>query len=148
MVTLCSSERRRASSDTQAATETTRTELSSKYRWSFLGEEGRRINAVLAGVESKNQLAQFKAWERYLQKTLKFPFEAEVTEFLARGQLHVGDIVKILRMELVDDSYGIIVHCKRYQRLLDAPLADLECTDLQSVNYEPLKDYAVWFANR
>ena len=43
---------------------------------------------------------------------------------------------------------GVIVHCRRRRETLDAPLADLECTDEQSANYELVKDYAVWFANR
>ena len=85
---------------------------------------------------------------RYFQQTLKFPFEAEVAEFMERGRLRVGDIVTVLRIELVDDDYGVIVRCRRGREQIDAPLADLECTDIESDNHDPVKDYAVWFANR
>lgn len=134
--------------DTEAAADKVRAELSANYGWSFLGEEGRRINAVLRGVTPGDQVAQFAAWGRYFQKTLKFPFEAEVAEFMVRGRLRVGDIVTVLRIELVDDDYGVIVRCRRGREQIDAPLADLECTDIESANHDPVKDYAVWFANR
>ncbi len=121
-------------------------ELENLYRYSYLGEEGRRINAVLRGVDGK--MGQFEAWAHHLQQTLKFPFEAEVVEFQERGRLRTGDILKVLRIEMDDDRYGVIVHCRRRREEIYAPLADLECTNQRSVNYEPVKDYAVWFANR
>lgn len=123
-------------------------EVEALYRWSYLGEEGSRINAVLANIAANDRLGQLRAWERHLDATLKFPFEAEVVEFQERGRLRTGDILQVLGIEMVDDLYGVIVHCRRRRETLDAPLADLECTNVQSANYEPVKDYAVWFANR
>jgi hypothetical protein len=134
--------------DSEEDAEETLGELESLYRYSFLGEEGRRINAVLRGVDSNDTMRQFEAWAHHLQQTLKFPFDAEVVEFQERGRLRTGDILQVLRIELVDDSYGVIVHCRRRREEIDAPLADLECTNRQSANYELVKDYAVWFANR
>ena len=43
---------------------------------------------------------------------------------------------------------GSIVHCRPQRRVVDAPLADLQITNLQAANYELVADYAVWFANR
>lgn len=134
--------------DSEDDAEETLDELEDLYRYSFLGEEGRRMNAVLRGVDSDDTMGQFRAWARHLQQTLKFPFEAKVVEFQERGRLRTGDILQVLRIEMVDDLYGVIVHCRRRREELDAPLADLECTNQQSANYEPVKDYAVWFANR
>lgn len=134
--------------DSEDDAEETLDELENLYRYSFLGEEGRRMNAVLRGVDSDDEMARFKAWARHLQQTLKFPFEAEVVEFQERGRLRTGDILQVLRIEMVDDHYGVIVHCRRRREEIHAPLADLECTNQRSANYDPVKDYAVWFANR
>lgn len=134
--------------DSEEDAEETRDELEDLYRYSYLGEEGRRMNAVLRGVASDDRMGQFRAWARHLQQTLKFPFEAEVAEFQERGRLRTGDILQVLNIEIVDDLYGIIVHCRRGREQIDAPLADLECTNQQSANYGPLRDYVVWFANR
>lgn len=106
------------------------------------------MNAVLRGVPSSDEMGQFRAWARHLQQTLKFHFEAEVAEYQERGRLRAGDILQVLSIEMVDDHYGIIVHCRRGREQIDAPLADLECTNEQSANYDQVKDYAVWFANR
>lgn len=123
-------------------------ELQRLYRWSFLGEAGQRVNAVLASVTEDSAWQQFLAWERYLRTVLKFPFEAEVVEFQEHGILQTGDILKVMKIEMVNDSYGIIVHCQRRRRDTAAVLADLEVTNRQSVNYQPVRDYAIWFANR
>ena len=124
----------------------TLSELQDQYRWSFLGEEGQRVNAVLAGITDSDE--QFEAWKRYLETMLKFPFEAKVVEFQEGGYLNSGDILKVLNIEFVDDLYGIIVRCRRRRRELDAALGDLEVTNRQSVNYQPVQDYVMWFANR
>jgi hypothetical protein len=65
-----------------------------------------------------------------------------IPEFQEHGRLRTGDILQVLRIELDDDSYGVIVHCRRRREAIDAPLADLECTHRRSVNYAPVKDYA------
>ena len=134
--------------DSEDDAEETRDELEDLYRYSYLGEEGRRMNAVLRGVAGDDVIGQFRAWARHLQQTLKFPFEAEVAEFQERGRLRAGDILQVLNIEMVDDHYGIIVHCRRRREQIDAPLADLECTNKRSANYDQVKDYVVWFANR
>lgn len=121
--------------------------LEALYRWSFLGEQGSRIHALLANLAANDTMGQLLTWERHLGATLKFPFEAKVVEFQERDWLRTGDILQVLGLEIVDDFYGIIVHCRR-RETLDVPLADLECTDKQSANYDLVTDYAVWFANR
>jgi hypothetical protein len=44
--------------------------------------------------------------------------------------------------------YGILIEVKEGRRKLAFPLCDLEATDEQSTNYQLVKDYAIWFANR
>jgi hypothetical protein len=49
---------------------------------------------------------------------------------------------------LVDDLYGVIVDLRHGRRKYAFPLCDLEVTDKHSPNYQIVRDYAVWFANR
>ena len=60
-------------------------ELAGRYAWSYLGEEGRRINQILAGVDPDDEMACLHAWEEHLTRHLVFPFEAEVDEFQEPG---------------------------------------------------------------
>jgi hypothetical protein len=123
-------------------------ELSKKHAWKFLGEEGRRIREILAGVDPDDEMALLDAWEDHLVKHLVFPFEAQVSEYQARGPLRAGDRVTVRRISTVDDLYGIIVRVTHRRRLVAFPLCDLEVTDERSPNYQLVEDYGVWFANR
>lgn len=118
------------------------------HSWSWLGEEGKRVQKVLAGVDEENEMEALKAWEKYLEKTLTFPFDAKVIEHQDKGPLRLGDKVNVKKISLIDDQYGIIVELRRGHKKYDHPLSDLEVTNKDSSNYQPTKDYSVWFANR
>lgn len=122
--------------------------LESEYRWNFLGEEGKRVQAVMDQAEDESEWAAFEAWEAYLQQVLKFPFEAKVSEWQERGPLRTGDRVKVWAIEGTEDLYGILVSLRQGRRKYVFPLCDLEVTDKTSSNYQPVRDYVVWFANR
>ena len=122
--------------------------LESKHSWSHLGEEGKRIQAILDKAEDRSEWAAFKAWEEYFQEVLEYPIEAEVSEWQERGPLRTGDKVKVLGIEGTEDLYGILVSLRRERRKYVFPLCDLEVIEKSSPNYQPVKDYAVWFANR
>ncbi|MEW5920363.1 MAG: calcium-binding protein [Bacillota bacterium] len=123
-------------------------EISKKHSWSWPGEEGRRINEVLAGVEEKDVGEAFDAWENHFRKVLGFPFEAEIAEYQERGPLRQGDRVSVKRLSMADDLYGIIVEVWRRRKKYLFPLVDLEAMDKDSPNYQPVNDYRTWFANR
>lgn len=59
----------------------------SEHEWTYLGEEGKRIQAVLDKAEDDSEWAAFEAWEEHLGDVLKFPFVAEVSESLGRGPM-------------------------------------------------------------
>jgi len=123
-------------------------ELARRHAWSYLGEQGKRIGKVLAGVDEDDEMGALYAWEEHLSNSLAFPFEAKVAEYQERGPLQAGDRVKVTGIGLVDDLYGIIVDLRRGRRKYAFPLCDLEVTDKRSPNYQIVRDYAVWFANR
>jgi len=118
------------------------------HQMDHLGEQGRRMQQVLNSADRKGEMGRFKAWEEYLKANLTFPFEAEVSELQERGPIRAGERVSVLGLEIVDDSYGIIVSIKTQRGRYDFPLCDLEALPDTSPNYRPLNDYVVWFANR
>ncbi len=135
--------------DTASDVTQIKAQLSARHGWVALGEEGKRIQKVLAAMEVDDDLDEFGAWEEHLEKNLRYPFEAVITEFQERGPLRDGaKVVVIGNADATDEMYGIIVDVKVGRRKYAFPLCDLEVTDKKSSNYQMVKDYAIWFANR
>lgn len=122
--------------------------IQKNHFWSWLGEEGRRIQKVLSSVDEENVMEALEAWEKYHEKTLTFPFDAKVIGHQDKGPLRSGDKVSVKKISLIDDHYGIIVELRRGHKKYDHPLGDLEVINRDSPNFQPTKDYRVWFANR
>lgn len=134
--------------DTQKEVAAISEKLALDYAWSSFGEEGRRIQQVMAGVDKTDGMAVLEAWEQYLGKKLVFPFDAEVAEYQERGPLQAGDRVSVKNIAMIDDLYGILVELTQGRRKYTFPLCDLEVVKKKSANYQPVSDYCVWFANR
>jgi hypothetical protein len=135
--------------DAERDVATIKAQLSKKHGWASLGEEGKRIQKVLAVREADEDLDEFGAWEEHLEKSLRYPFEAVIAEFQERGPLRDGDKVIVTgNADATDEMYGIIVDVRVGRRKYACPLRDLEVTDKNALNYQLVKDYAIWFANR
>ena len=125
-------------------------ELNLSYGWVHLGEEGVRIQKVLSGIKPGDYNSALWAWKNYLEKNLKFPIKAEVVELMKRGPLRIGERVIIYGIdEFVDELRGLFAQVgSEKSKRLAFPLADLEVLDKKSQNYQPIRDYVVWYANR
>lgn len=127
----------------------TQRKLAAQSTWLGLGgEQGRRVQKVLAGIAEDDEMVAFSAWKRYLKAHLVFPFEAEVSEYQEYGPIRAGDRVIVQRITGVEDLYGVLVQMVWKGYAHEFPLCDLEVVDKNSPNYQPVDDYAVWFANR
>ncbi len=123
-------------------------ESSKSHSWSWLGKEGQRIKKVLADVDEGDVMKALEAWQNYIEKNLTFPFDAVVLGYQEKGPLQSGDRVSVKKISIVDDHYGIIVELRRGRKKYHHPLCDLEVINEDSANYQLIKDYCVWFANR
>ncbi|TEB15227.1 Calcium binding protein [Pelotomaculum sp. FP] len=87
------------------------------------------------------------AFKKYLEMTCVFPLDAQISEYQENGPLNEGDKISVKGISGVDDLFGLIVEirhgCKKYH----FPLLDIEVIDKGSVNYQPVENYKVWFAN-
>jgi hypothetical protein len=122
--------------------------LARQHAWSYLGEQGRRIDQILAGVDPDDEMACLHAWKDHLAEKLACPFEAEVYEYQDRGPLQAGDRLQVTGISLVDDLYGLIVDVWRGRRKYAFPLCDLDVVEEKAPNHQLVQDYRVWFANR
>lgn len=102
---------------------------------------------LFKGIDVKDEYALLDKWEEYLTQTLKFPFETKVAE-TDRGGLKIGAKIKLLDLDDYDDKYGIFGIGKGEMGAITFPICNLEATDKKSKNYELLRNYVVWFANR
>ncbi len=99
-----------------------------------------------------------RPWEQWLRNNLKFPFPVKRMEDeddayftdIARSEPfrlgHVMDAVDIEEME--DEDYGIELKVKEGKKVGYVPLCDVEVTSRENINFWPVREYAVWFANR
>jgi hypothetical protein len=134
--------------DTKKDVDKVEREIEVNTGWLWLGEEGKRIQKILSGINTDDEMGLLEAWEEYLEENLSFPFEAEVSEPQDRGPIRTGEKLTVTDISGVDDKYGIIVGVKRGRARFEFPLCDLSVTGKKSSNKQNVKDYAVWFANR
>jgi hypothetical protein len=134
--------------DTKKRTETVRDQIHAKFAWHFLGEEGQEISRILAGIDPSDMSELLERWEEYFSTVLKFPFKAEVTESQDRGPMHSGDILVVQEIDSIEEMYGLLVRVKKGRTGYFFPLCDLTPVDKKSSNYQPVRNYAIWFANR
>lgn len=136
-----------AARDTEADVAQLSSQIQSRHAWEHLGEEGRRIQQILAHVDPDDERAILAAWNVYLKKVLRFPFEAGVSELQERGRLRVGDRVIVKGITEIDELYGILVEIKGKHGVSVFPLCDLATPSRRSPNNEHLQLYSVWFSN-
>lgn len=122
--------------DTHDEIEATIDEIDEKYYWAGLGEEGKRIEAVLSTVSDKYDFdTVIQAWKAHLEKSLKLPCEVISEE---------DDKNYVLQAIVDTDEDGVIGLLNNGSK---APLCDLNPAD-ESKGSEALSDYLTWFANQ
>jgi hypothetical protein len=122
--------------------------IMSRHAWDHLSDLNPGIGQLLDPLGKREERVYLQVWEKHLKSVLQFPFEARREEQFRRGPVEVGEVVEVRGIVHVDDTYGIFVAVRLGKQAYTIPLCDLEATDSASPNYQPLKDYVVWFANR
>jgi len=113
------------------------------------------VCGTVVGKRGAKRIAQqrlaLKGWQEHLAKVVRFPFDARVEDLSARCPLRFGEVVRVIALEEtdeVDDMYGLFAIVQTDRGSDTLPLCDLCAVDQSSENYQPLDDYAVWFANK
>ena len=123
-------------------------ELSDKYHWVSLGQEGFRISNVLQGINPRNEIKCLQKWVEHLNKELTFPIQAIVSESDDDRLIKDGDNVLIKSLPHIVDMYGVIALILHKGKKYQFPLCDLEVIDKTLTDYQLIDDYCIWFGNR
>ena len=73
------------SRDTEQDVKNIRNDIKKRFEWIGIGPEGELIQSVINSAESFKEWDALKAWEKYLEKNLQFPFETFIHEYQGRG---------------------------------------------------------------
>jgi len=127
-----------------------KSKLDAKLYWIELFEEEEKsikYGKLFQGIELENYHELYQKWEEYLIENLAFPIETKVVES-ERGRIRNGAKIKLLDIEDYDERYGIFGIGKYEREAVTFPICNLEVINKKSRDYELLRDYAIWFANR
>jgi len=98
-----------------------------------------------------------RSWGPWLRNSLNFPFpvkriededDAYFTDIAKSEPFRLGHLMEVIDIEMEDDHYGVILNVREGKRVGHVPLCDVEVTSKENRNYWPVREYAVWFANR
>ena len=123
-------------------------DLSNKYHWASLEDEGIRISKILKNANPDNEMDCLQKWVEYLEDKLTFPVEAIVEESESDWLIKDGQKVSIKSLPHIVDTYGVIATVRIGRKKYEYPLCELEVIDKKSPNAQPIDDYKLWFANR
>ena len=135
-----------SSRDAKKDLEIVKNQLSDKYHWLSFGEEGERISKIIKDID--DEMECYEKWDDYLSENLTFPISAVISDSEGYSNVKIGEKVTIKALSNFVDLYGIIATIKTGLRKYEMPLCDLEVIDEKSKNYQLIKDYKIWFANR
>lgn len=134
--------------DNEGNVRKTQEELSNKYYWTSLGEEGKRISKVLEKVNPQDEMKCLQAWVEYLDQELTFPVESIAMDSEANSFVKEGNKMKIIALPHFEEMYGIIASIRIGRKKYGYPLCYIEVIDHTSKNFQLIKDYRTWFANK
>ena len=118
------------------------------HQWDDLGDSGKIVSEVLKNIDSFDEPKVLKAWEKYLNEKLSFPFDGKISQYQNKGPLQQGDKIRIHGILGYEAGYGIIVKLRFGRKGYDFPLCDIETLDKTSENEKIIDTYSEWFVNR
>lgn len=125
-----------------------RKEIELNHEWDDFGGSGKIVSEVLKNIDSGDESNALKAWKKYLNEKLSFPFDGKISQYQDKGPLQQGDKIRIHGILGYEDGYGIIVKLRFGRKGYHFPLCDIETLDKTSENEKIIDAYSEWFVNR
>ena len=97
-----------------------------------------------------------REWQEWLLEEIEFPIHVERFEDMnddffgshEETPFSVGRKFNVTNIVGEDEEMGIIVEVVAGKSKGHVPLSEVEVTDKNNKNYWPIREYAVWMANR
>lgn len=125
--------------------------------WNLSESEKGNLPQNEEAFDKKYQEWQQRPWETWLNENLSFPFivkrmedddDAYFTDIADHQPFRLGHEMKVIGIDQEDDLYGILIKVRERRKVGYVPLCDVEVLDQADPNFWPVREYAVWFANR
>lgn len=98
-------------------------------------------------VDAYHEEERAMSWYYYLQEKLGFPFKAKCIHAKTTSPLSFAEVVEVIEMAEEDDClHDMLVKIKWKDRSLAVSLSQLEATNLNSENNQPLDHWHYWLA--
>lgn len=107
-----------------------------------INDQDKRIKKVIGN--SKDDIECMSRWKEYIEKNVRFPFVADVVEYQENSLIEQGDRIIVIRIDDIEEEWGITVEARINIMKCIIPLYDLQAEDEN--NLEIIDDYASWFA--
>lgn len=130
---------------------------SEDHRWDLSDEDDGYTPECDEAWEEKLVEWEKRDWPTWLAQHLKLPFtvtreedddDAYFLEGAAKAPFRLGHTMQVVSLDEEDVDRGVLVRVREKNRTGYVPLCDLEVTPKTDPNYWPVREYAVWFANR
>jgi len=131
----------------------------SKYdsSWDLVESERGNLPQNEGLFEKKFAEWEKRNWFHWLNNNLTFPFQVKRVEdeddayfsnIAEHEPFRLDHVMKVLSIDNEFDQYGVIVKVREHRRTGYVPLCDCEVTPKTDMNFWPVREYVVWFANR
>ena len=119
--------------------------ISAQHFWPLIPAAGKRISEFLLTLDPMDDRSIFAAWQEYLSHKMTCPFEACIERNSIGNPALKGDFVTVIALTQFDALTGVLVQSKFKNQLVQMPLANLIVLNENSVNYNLIDDYKLWF---
>ena len=108
------------------------------------------------GINQKWKDWEKREWHSWLSENLSFPFDvkrkeddddAYFTEIAKTEPFRLGHVFTVIGIDGADYGYGIVVNVMEGENKGSVPLCDIQVVSEENLNYWPVREYVVWFAN-
>jgi hypothetical protein len=108
------------------------------------------------GINQKWKDWEKREWHSWLSENLSFPFDvkrkeddddAYFTEIAKTEPFRLGHVFTVIGIDSADYGYGIVVNVMEGENKGSVPLCDIQVVSEENLNYWPVREYVVWFAN-
>ena len=127
------------------------------HRWDLAEGDKGYLPECEDAYAQKFEEWQARHWAEWLTKNLTFPFtvtrqEDDIAAHYwpspAKALFGIGRTIEVLGLAEEHFDRGVMLWVRAKRHIGTVPLSDVELTDDTNVNFWPVREYLVWFANR